>query len=98
MKGTSSLVTNTTSGFLSVAGRISSSVGQGVLFTMSKDQRFMQSRDKIAREKKDVYIRPVKDFFHGLFHGVTGIVADPYYGAKKGERERDQSQSFRAVA
>jgi hypothetical protein len=27
---------------------------------------------------------PVKDFCHGIFHGLTGIIADPYYGAKKG--------------
>lgn len=86
VKGTSSLVTNTTSGFLGVAGKISKSVGSGVLVTLSKDQLFMQSRERLAKEKNDVYIRPVKDFFHGIFHGVIGIVADPYYGAKKGSQ------------
>jgi hypothetical protein len=84
VKGTSSLVTNTTSGFLGVAGKISKSVGSGVLFTISKDQRFMQSRERLAKEQIKVYVRPVKDFFHGVFHGVTGIVADPYYGARRG--------------
>eukprot|EP00624_Nannochloropsis_granulata_P006270 evm.model.NODE_4642_length_71726_cov_21.816496.4 len=84
VKGTSSLVTNTTSGFLGVAGKISKSVGSGILFTISKDQRFMQSRERLAKERNEVYVRPVKDFFHGVFHGVTGIVADPYYGARQG--------------
>ena len=83
VKGTSSLVTNTTSGFVGVVGKISKSVGNGVLFTLSKDQRFMQSRERLAKERNEVYVRPVKDFFHGLFHGVTGIVADPYYGARR---------------
>jgi len=71
VKGTSSLVTNTATGF--------------VLVVLSKDQRFMQSRERLAKEKNEVYVRPFKDFFHGVFHGVTGIVADPYYGAKRGE-------------
>jgi hypothetical protein len=84
VKGTSSLVSNTTSGFLGIAGRISSSVGQGVLFTLSKDNRFMQSRERLAKERGDIYTRPVRDFFHGIFHGVTGIIVDPYYGARRG--------------
>ena len=83
-KGTASLVSNTTSGFLGVAGKISKSVGSGVLFTISRNERFMQSRERLAKERNEVYVRPVKDFFHGIFHGVTGIVADPYYGATRG--------------
>lgn len=85
VKGTSSLVSNTTAGFLSVAGRISKSMGHGVLTLSSKDQRYLKSRERLAKEKKDIYIRPAKDFFHGIFHGVTGIVADPYHGAKEGK-------------
>lgn len=85
VKGTSSLVSNTTSGFLAVAGRISASVGRGVLFTISKDTLFMQSREKLSKEKKDVYTRPFKDFVHGIAHGAIGVVVDPYYGAKKGK-------------
>lgn len=99
VKGTSSLVTNTTSGFLGVAGKISKSVGSGVLFTISKDQRFMQSRERLAKERNKVYVRPVKDFFHGVFHGVTGIVADPYYGARRGRLypiRRTENQDLRA--
>lgn len=84
VKGTSSLVTNTATGFLGAAGKISKSVGSGVLVTLSKDQRFMHSRERLAKEKNEIYIRPFKDFFHGVFHGVTGVVADPYYGAKRG--------------
>lgn len=84
VKGTSSLVTNTATGFLGAAGKISKSMGGGVMSTLSKDQRFMQSRERLAKEKNEVYVRPFKDFFHGIFHGVTGVVADPYYGAKRG--------------
>lgn len=93
VKGTSSLVSNTTSGFLGVAGKISKSVGSGVLFTISKDQRFMQSRERLAKERNEVYVRPVKDFFHGVFHGVTGIVADPYYGARRGRSWNGRTQN-----
>lgn len=85
MKGTSSLVTNTATGFLGAAGKISKSVGSGVLVTLSKDQRFMRSRERLAKEKNEAYLRPFKDFFHGVFHGVTGIVVDPYDGAMNGE-------------
>lgn len=49
VKGTSSLVSNTTSGFLGVAGRISKGMGGTVLYVLSQNQRFMQSRDKIAK-------------------------------------------------
>jgi len=83
VKGTSSLVTNTTSGFLSVAGRISNSVGRGFLFTISKDSLFMQGREKLAKEKNNIYLLPLRDVVHGLAHGVTGVIVDPYYGAKK---------------
>jgi hypothetical protein len=84
VKGTSSLVTNTTSGFLGVAGKISKSIGTGVLCTISKDMSFMRSREHLAREQSHAYLRPAKDFIHGIYHGVSGIVTDPYYGARKG--------------
>jgi hypothetical protein len=95
VKGTSSLVSNTTSGFLSVVGKFSSSFGRGLALTLAQDERFMQSRDKIAKERKDVHMRPVKDFFHGIFHGITGIIVDPYYGARKGEPGKGYSLASR---
>jgi hypothetical protein len=52
VKGTSSLVSNTTSGFLGVAGRLSKGMGGTVLYVLSQNQRFMQSRDKIAKVRK----------------------------------------------
>jgi hypothetical protein len=90
VKGTSSLVSNTATGFLGAAGKISKSMGSGVLVMLSKDQRFMRSRERLAKEKNEVYVRPFKDFFHGVFHGVTGVVTDPYYGAMRGERSRNR--------
>lgn len=48
-----------------------------------------------------MYLLPLKDFCHGIFHGVTGIIADPYYGAKKGEQQQclyQRSAACSAVA
>ncbi|CAM9210979.1 unnamed protein product, partial [Choristocarpus tenellus] len=93
-KGTMSLVGNTTSGVLGFTTKITRSVGGGVA-ALSFDEEFQQRRIRLRREAGTgqgkgargaalLMGRAAQDLGGGIYHGVTGVVLEPYRRAKNG--------------
>lgn len=89
-KGTLSLVGNTTSGILGFTTKITRSVGGGVA-VLSMDEEFQSRRLRRERVRKGQGSASSSKFIkqagyelaNGVFHGVAGIVVDPYQGARR---------------
>jgi len=81
VKGTISLVSNTTTGVFDAATSITRSIGRGVA-SLSMDDQYRIRRERVILQK-NVIFRPLQAFGIGIFYGVSGIFVEPYQGAKK---------------
>ena len=85
VKGTLSLVGNTTDGMLGTATTISKSVGRG-LAALAMDEDFLRNREQLAKQPSGIsgiLARPVLDVGNGLYCAIFGLVRVPYKRAEK---------------
>jgi len=82
MRGTLSLVGNATSGILSTAARVTSTVGRIVAYPVL-DADYNRWRSKQRQRGRRSHVQPLIDVGSGFVRGITGIVQDPYRGAKR---------------
>jgi vacuolar protein sorting-associated protein 13A/C len=86
-KGTGSLLKKVTGGVFEAAGKITGSVGKGVA-SMTLDQQFMKEREALNKEKvtgmAGGLVKGAKSLGKGIWSGITGIVVDPFQGARRG--------------
>jgi hypothetical protein len=85
VKGTVSLVSNTTDGFLGTGTTITRSVGRGFA-KLSMDSSFLKAREKLQKPPStfgDIVTRPMKDVGNGFYYGVVGLVKVPYNSVKR---------------
>lgn len=85
VKGTASLVSNTTVGMIGTSTTITRSIGRGIL-KLSMDQSYIKAREKLQANPKNVketLSRPLKDIGNGFYYGITGVVKVPYGSIKK---------------
>lgn len=84
VKGTVSLVSNTTVGFLGTGTTITRSIGRGFA-KLSMDSSYIKAREKLQKTPgtiKGTMLRPAKDVAVGLVYSVTGLVKVPYSSVK----------------
>ena len=77
VRGTLSLVSNTTSELFSAATRITTTLGSGVA-TLSMDEEYQRWRQQ--QESDSSRLRPVKDVAYGVARGVSGVILEPLRG------------------
>jgi len=86
VKGTSSLIKNIISGTMNTASNITASLSKG-LAHLSLDSEYAAERHDDLRTKPkhlgDGLLHGVVGLSKGIFDGVTGLVTQPYKGAKK---------------
>ncbi len=85
VKGTVSLVSNTTDGFLGTGTTITRSVGRGFA-KLSMDSSFLKAREKLQKPPStlgETVTRPMKDVGNGFYYGVVGLVKVPYNSVKR---------------
>ena len=98
LKGTLSLVSNSASGIFGFASNLGATVGHtATLLTMDEHYQRLHSEQKVAQQrhydrwkKKGLshvtlmVSRPVHDIVLGVMSASTGLLTEPYRGAKKG--------------
>lgn len=84
-KGSASLVSNTLSGVLGAAGKITGSVSRG-LAQLTMDDEYVAERNKTAKPTNaaDGFSKGLKSFGSSMFGAVTGVVTKPMDGLKEG--------------
>ncbi|KAJ8600439.1 hypothetical protein CTAYLR_001418 [Chrysophaeum taylorii] len=82
MRGTLSLVGNATSGILTTAARVTTTVGRIVAYPVL-DADYNRWRVNQGQRGRVSHVQPLLDVGSGFVRGVTGIVEDPYRGAQK---------------
>ncbi|CDW82625.1 ph domain containing protein [Stylonychia lemnae] len=84
--GTSSLIKNTVQGTFGSASKMISSVSKGLLF-ITDDMDFINKREEDNMDKPKNVLEGVgyglKSTFTGIASGITGVIENPYSGAKK---------------
>ena len=82
VKGTLSLVSNTTSAAFAAVNRMTGTVGKGMA-SLTFDHGFMERRYMINSQERLLYLRPVQDLVAGVLYGVVGIVGEPVRGLRR---------------
>jgi len=85
VRGTRSLVSKTTVGFLNTGINFTRAVGRG-FSKLSMNKEYMSKREKLQRSRNTVQskvIRPFEDIYNGFYFGIVGIVKAPYSNVKK---------------
>ncbi|KAJ1408054.1 hypothetical protein B484DRAFT_436347, partial [Ochromonadaceae sp. CCMP2298] len=85
VKGTVSLVSNTTVGFLGVGTGVTRSVGRGFA-KLSMDSAYMRRREELQRPPATFTAaakRPLLDVSNGFYYAVVGVVKVPYKSVKE---------------
>lgn len=84
VKGTVSLLVNTSDGFIGTATTMTRSFGKGIA-ALSMDKAFLRNREALQRHPNGIVAtitRPAKDIANGFYCGVIGIVRVPYHSVK----------------
>lgn len=85
IKGTMSLISNTTDGFLGTGVNITRSIGRGVA-KLSMDNAYMMKREDLMRPPtslRDAALRPARDLGVGFYYGIVGVVKVPYNSVQR---------------
>lgn len=85
VRGTRSLVSKTTVGFLNTGINFTRAVGRG-FSKLSMNKEYMSKREKLQRSRNTVQskvMRPIEDIYNGFYFGIVGIVKAPYSNVKR---------------
>eukprot|EP01035_Chromulina_nebulosa_P017521 gene17521-23082_t len=85
VKGTISILSNTTYGILGFGTTITQSMGRNIA-KLTMDANYLKSREELARPAQgmsEAFQRPLKDLSCGLSSGVVGLVKVPYNNIRR---------------
>jgi hypothetical protein len=85
-KGVESLARNSVYGFANSFHKATGAIGTGVAL-LSLDARYQRERQQnrvreLPQDMGDGLLLAAKDFSKGIFDGITGIIAEPFRGAR----------------
>ncbi|KAL4505260.1 hypothetical protein ABPG72_016327 [Tetrahymena utriculariae] len=87
MEGATSLVRNTMAGAFNSVNKITGSLSSGVS-ALCMDEEYLQERERMRLKKPqnvvDGTVQGVTSIFSGVAKGITGVLVNPFEGAKKG--------------
>lgn len=80
VKGTLSIVSNTTEGMIGTGTTFTRAVGRGFA-KLAMDPSYMVAREELQRQPRtttEAMTRPLRDIGNGVYYGVVGLVKVPY--------------------
>jgi hypothetical protein len=85
-KGALSFLYNTTDGIVGTATKMSRTSGRVMESLVTNDKKYLVARESNAQQPNSALatvMRPAKDIGTGIFHGITGLVREPYQNIRE---------------